>query len=169
MKKTFFGLFAALAATMLLTACDPACTEECVVKNQSGHDVVMTRYYTIHSGGWNDWQPIEDSLRTRVETLKAGEEKDTVYVDLGITGRSRIEHTMSYRYWLDSVAFTFDDGTTRVFHPDCDTVWGPYAFDCDSYTYEEESNRRLTFHGEILWARLTYTLTEEDYNRAKGD
>ena len=156
-----------VAAAMLLAACDPTCTEELVVKNQSGHDVVVTRYHTVHPGGWNDWQPIEDSVRTDVETLKDGGETKSVEGHLGEAGRGCIEHTMSRLYWQDSVRIEFDDGTTRVFRPDCDTVWGPYAFGSDSYTYEDKPNEGRAFHGDILWARLTYTLTEEDYDRAK--
>ena len=155
-----------VAAAMLLAACDPTCTEELVVKNMSGHDVVVTRYHTVHPGGWNDWQPIEDSVRTDVETLKDGGETKFIEDHLGVTGRRGIELTMGYRYWQDSVRLEFDDGTTRLFRPDCDTAWGPYAFGSDSYTYEDRPNRGLTFSGEILWARLTYTLTKEDYERA---
>ena len=166
-RKTFLGQLLAMAAAMLLSACDPACTEELVVKNMSGHDVVVTRYHTVHPGLWNDLQPIEDSVRTDVATIKDGDETKSIEGHLGMTGRQCIEYAMERLYWQDSVRFEFDDGTTRVFRPDCDTVWGPYAFGSDSYTYEDKPNRGLTFRGAILWARLTYNLTEEDYDRAK--
>ena len=156
-----------MAAAMLLTACEPVCTEELVVKNLSGHDVVVTRYHTVHSGRWNDGQPIEDSVRTDVATIKDGDETKSIEGHLGMTGRQSIEYAMERLYWQDSVRFEFDDGTTRVFRPDCDTVWGPYAFGSDSYTYEDKPNEGGIFRGQILWARLTYTLTEEDYDRAK--
>lgn len=154
---------------MLVTACDPGCTEECVVKNQSGHHVVVTRYHTVNPGGWNDWQPIEDSIRTDVKTIKDGAEVKIVEGHLGMTDRTSVECTMRYLYWQDSVRFEFDDGTTRVFRPDSDTMWGPYAFDSESYSYEEKPNEGMSFHGAILWSRLTYTITEEDHSRCKEE
>lgn len=168
MRKTIFNIVLVLVSMAMLTSCDPSCSEECVVKNQSGHDVVLTRYYCIHSGGWNDWQPVEDSVRTHVDTLKNGSETKYVGGHLGNTCKMCIESTMKREYWGDSVAFAFDDGTIRVFYPDSDTVWGPYAFGSDNYAYQEEPNPGLTFHGDILFSRLTYTLTEEDYERCKG-
>ena len=128
MRKTIFNIVLVLVSMAMLTSCDPGCSEECVVKNQSGHDVVLTRYYCIHSGGWNDWQPVEDSVRTHVDTLKNGTETKYVGGHLGNTCKMCIESMMKREYWGDSVAFAFDDGTTRVFYPDSDTVWGPYAF-----------------------------------------
>lgn len=70
MKKSVSGLMLALVSMAMMTACDPTCTEELVVKNQSGHEVVVTRYHTVHSGRWNDGQPIEDSVRSDVATIK---------------------------------------------------------------------------------------------------
>ena len=169
MTRSIFGLMLALVSMAMMTACDPACTEELVVKNQSGHDVVVTRYHTVHSGLWNDWQPIEDSVRTDVATIKNGDEAKSIEGRLGMTGRQSIEYTMEYLYWQDSVWFEFDDGTTRAFYSDCDTAWGPYAFGSDNYSYEEKRNRGLTFRNAVLWSRLTYTLTEKDYERCKGE
>ncbi len=152
----------------VLTACDPYCTEECVVKNLSGHNVTVMRYYTLHSGYYNNFQPIEDSVRIYTDIIMNGAESPYVDGRLGCTGRMYIQYTMKELYWQDSVRFEFADGTTRVFLPDCDTVWGPYAFNSDSYTYEEKRNQGIP-RNQTLWARMTYTLTTEDYERCKGE
>ncbi|MCQ2300040.1 MAG: hypothetical protein MJZ81_07960 [Bacteroidales bacterium] len=158
-----------LAGLAMMTSCDPACTEELVVKNQSGHEVVVTRYHTVYAGLWNNRQPIEDSVRTDVATIRNGDETKSIEGHLGVTDRKSIELTMEYLYWQDSVRFEFDDGTTRTFRLGRDTAWGPYAFGSDNYSYEEKRNPGLTFHNAVLWSRLTYTITEEDHNRCKEE
>lgn len=164
MKNTF-KLFGALLIVSTMISCDPSCTQECVVKNQSGHDVVVTRYYTKHCGPYNNWEPIEDSVRVYIDTLNIGTE--TKYVDghLGVANRESNVFTMRYMYWGDSVVFTFDDGSCHTFLPETDTSWGPYAFNSDSYIYEERPHEGRTFKGQVLWSRLSYTLTSEDYER----
>ncbi len=169
MKKAVHLLMLAMVSLAVMTSCDPSCNEEYVVKNLSGHDVVVTRYYTLHSGLWNNWQTIEDSVRCHIDTLMDGTDTKWGSSRLGTVNRESIEYYMKNEYWSDSVVFAFSNGTSRTFCPDSDTVWGPYAFGSTSYTYEEQENEDRIFRGMICWARLTYTFTAEDYERCQSE
>lgn len=167
MKMKLLNLVMAVAACIMLASCDPACTIEWVMVNHSGHDVVITRYNTVNLNH-ADTIP-EYKLITRVTTLKNG---DSLLVeDLGRLGSTSYGYSIQcarYEYWRDSVQFAFDDGTTHTFVDNCDTTWGPYAFHTDNYSYQEKANEGITFHGYILWSRLTYRITSEDYERCKS-
>lgn len=162
----FSALFV-LAATMVLTSCDPSYSEEWVMMNHSGHDVDITLFQTLVPEPAN--KLADTTVRTREQKLESGDSLVVVFGGLGATNHDQFCFYLRYNYRMDSVRFTFDDGTTRTFYPETDTTWGPYAFGSDSYSYQEKANEGRTFHGAILWARLTYTLTLADYNRCKGE
>lgn len=159
--KKLLGLLLASVACAILQSCDPIAGADFVMVNHSGHGVKVVCYHTVEPAEWN--QLSEPELKTATVRLKDGDSLE-VYGD-SWSGTAHYEATvgMVRRFWQDSVRFEFDDGTMKVFHPDSDTVWGPYAFETDNYTYYGEPNKNRTFRGLILAARLTYTLRPADY------
>lgn len=155
--KKLFGLLVASVACSVLPSCDPISGADFVMVNHSGHGVEVVCYRTEEPAEWNRLS--EPELRTETVRLRDGDSLKIFGDDWTGTAHYEAAVGMVRRFWQDSVRFEFDDGTTRMFHPGCDTMWGPYAFETDNYTYHGEPNHRT----EIRWAQLIYTLRAEDY------
>lgn len=163
--RNFKSIFAAIAAMLLFAACDPACTIEWVMVNHSGHNVRIIRY----SARYGDALGADGSGTVEhVTDLKDGDSLlIETYHELGGTDRYFSAYMVQDYYWHDSVRFVFDDSTCCSFVPVRDTAWGPFGFNTPSYAYQEKANEGLTFRGMVLWSRLTYTLTPDDYDRCR--
>ena len=163
MKKILLALLLLLAVS-ILTSCDPWCDTEWVMVNHSGHDVEITCFNTEEPCFGNDLA--ESEVRTVVTTLNDG---DSLLVEIfgrmGVTSYASTIYDVKELFWCDSVRFAYDDGLVCTFVADSYSTDGPYNFDSENYVYQEKPNGGLTFRNTILWSRLTYTLTADDYAR----
>ena len=163
MKKLSILVIAAAVAA-LFSACDPGSTEEIVLVNHTGHNLQIIRYeYADNYNGGTQGQVLG-----HITSLSDGDSAlVTDMGGLGTTSYDQLVYDAANHYWGDSTNFAFEDGTKHTFVLGKDTVWGPYAFKSGNYKYEEKVNDGPWWKDMVLWNRLTYTITEEDYNRCK--
>lgn len=144
LKKMTLGL-GLLVAVATMISCDPGFDDYVCLRNQSGHDLVIT---TLDSNA-------------RSEAVRVS--KDSVCIlardgGIGSSSRSNCEWLAREAYG-DSLAIRFDIGSL-VYHAVNDTLDGPYAMHSKRYEYvEKTSENNHAFEG-----RLICTVTAEDYH-----
>jgi len=158
---------AVLTLALLVTACDPAYTEDIVIRNASSHYVHITHY------GIND---NDSSIASNLHNyFYLAPNEEVVVEQLGGLGSASLEMGVNYLkvFYGDSVKLGFggfsEDGLLRerTYYAWETTGSSPYNFQSLNYTYEEKRNTGLVFHDMPYYGKLTFTITDEHYNAAE--
>ena len=153
MKKTLL-LCTALFALGLFASCDPAYTIDYTFRNRTGHEVTLKSSYPFDHTLW-DRHPNGITVANRTDTLFCTTD--------GIGSANRVTAEADIRTWVygDTVTFTFDDGKKLTYlRRNRNGVFDLYD---NHYIWYDEKG----WWGNKKYACLTFTLTAEDYNRAR--
>ncbi len=155
-----------LLLAVLVTACDPAFTEDAVILNTSSHTVtVITETHHGVTGKTGE------TKNTRSYSIKPGEE--VLIQTIGYLGGASYWDgvNMFLEFYGDSVTLRFngETGPQIVYHRDDISNNSPYNFNSSNYQYEEEHKTGLVFHNHPNYGKLTFTITDEHYDAALCD
>ena len=137
-------ILALLAISAVLSSCDPAFTEENVIKNNSGLEVTVI------------------STNINVAIPDGGEKIVDGDSDMGGANRMSCERRMR-RLLGDSVILQFNDGCISVvFHKNDTTGLSPYNFQSSAYTYEDKTAKFPKGDpNSPCYGKLTYTISAD--------
>ena len=163
--RSVWTVAAMLILAVLVTACDPAYTEDVVIRNASSHYVTIIPLYP----------ETNDSTATiagKAYTLAPDEE--IILEQLGGIGSASFEEGVNYfkAFYGDSVKLGFggfgEDGLLRekTYYAWETSGISPYNFQSANYTYEEKRNTGRVFHDLPYYGKLTFTITDEHYDAA---
>ena len=158
-------IIATLLLAVIATACDPGYTEDVVIRNASTHYVTVFPLY-----------PETKGTTATFPIYKLAPNEEVGIEQLGGIGSASFEEGVNYfkAFYGDSVKLVF--GTFGEDEPrrektyytwDTDGI-SPYNFQSSNYTYEEKRNTGLVFHDLPYYGKLTFTITDEHYDAARG-
>ena len=156
---------AMILLTLLAAACDPAFSEDVVIRNASSHYVTII---PLHP----ETNDTSANIAGKTYTLAPNEE--VVIEQLGGIGSASFEEGVNYfkAFYGDSVKLGFggfgEDGLWRekTYFAWETTGISPYHFQSLNYTYEEKRNTGRVFHDLPYYGKLTFTITNEHYEEA---
>lgn len=141
----------------LFCACDPAYFIDYSVRNKSGHDVTIYSTFPSDRTLWNN----------NPNGIAVSNGQDTLFCTTEGLGSANLATAKDdIRTWVygDTVTFLFDDGKQIVYlQSNEDEVFDVY---CSHYSWSSEKDWMILLHYN-KYGHLKYTITEEDYNRAK--
>ena len=156
---------AMILLTLLAAACDPAFSEDVVIRNASSHYVTII---PLHP----ETNDTSANIAGRTYTLAPNEE--VVIEQLGGIGSASFEEGVNYfkAFYGDSVKLGFggfgEEGLLRektYYTWETDGI-SPYNFLSSNYTYEEKRNTGRVFHDMPYYGKLTFIITNEHYEEA---